>query len=144
MTLSASYFYSYLDWSNYNSSLDWFHLLLLVRLERVSEKQLIQQIKNLMNMLISLYESFCNTAVRKFLFSHSFQQNRRNTHSRGLISTYFGLARWSNTGENFLLLFAIVLLLCAVISNSILFSNIEIFHRTVLENIHAIFQHLPQ
>ena len=35
---------------------------------------LIQQIKNLMNMLISLYESFCNTAVRKFLFSHSFQQ----------------------------------------------------------------------
>ena len=81
MTVSASYFYSYLDWSN--SSLDWFHLLLLVRLERVSEKQLIQQIKNLMNMLISLYESFCNTAVRKFLFSHSFQQNRRNTHSRG-------------------------------------------------------------
>ena len=81
MTLSASYFYSYLDWSN--SSLDWFHLLLLVRLKRVSEKQLIQQIKNLMNMLISLYESFCNTAVRKFLFSHSFQQNRRNTHSRG-------------------------------------------------------------
>ena len=74
-------FYSYLDWSN--SSLDWFHLLLLVRLERVSEKQLIQQIKNLMNMLISLYESFCNTAVRKFIFSHSFQQNRRNTHSRG-------------------------------------------------------------
>ena len=61
-----------------------------------------------------------------------------------VVSTYFGLARWSNAGENFLLLFAIVLLLCAVISNSILFSNIEIFHRTVLENIHAIFQHLPQ
>ena len=140
MTLSASYFYSYLDWSN--SSLDWFHLLLLVRLERVSEKQLTQQIKNLMNTLISLYESFCNTAVRNSFFPIVFNKIEE-THIL-VVSTYFGLARWSNTGENFLLLFAIVLLLCAVISNSILFSNIEIFHRTVLENIHAIFQHLPQ
>jgi len=73
-------FYSYLDWSN--SLLDWFHLLLLVRLKQVRETT-NPTIKNFMNMLISLYESFCNTAVRKFLFSHSFQQNRRNTHSRG-------------------------------------------------------------
>lgn len=142
MTLSASYFYSYLDWSN--SSLDWFHLLLLVRLERVSEKQLIRQIKNLMNMLISLH--YMRASAIQLLENSFFPivfNKIEETHIL-VVSTYFGLARWSNTGENFLLLFAIVLLLCAVISNSILFSNIEIFHRTVLEHIHAIFQHLPQ
>ena len=105
MTLSASYFYSYLDWSN--SSLDWFHLLLLVRLERVSEKQLIQQIKNLMNMLISLHETSAIQLLENSFFSHSFQQNRRNTHSRSfpLILGWRDGPTQGRTSYSFLLLF---------------------------------------